>query len=179
MVEGIRHRFLVVDDDPLVQRALQRVVRRHSDPIVAGTFHEAAPMLGDRSAWSHPRAQASDVLLPGPGSRTLASRPLITLGLRHSVLRRTDTFAKEQRVLGRVSRKLVSMTTSALSWSSEVRFACPWRRYIRVSCKLQRRTRRGRQAAVRRRQPTLRHQDSAWRGLLRSSRGSCRVRFAW
>ena len=70
MTEGTQHRFLVVDDDPTVQRALQRVVRRHGDVLAAGTCQEAAALLADRSAWT---AFLFDVQLPdGSGLELLA-----------------------------------------------------------------------------------------------------------
>jgi len=70
MVEGTRHRFLVVDDDSVVQRALGRVVRRQGDVLAASTCQEAAALLADRSAWT---AFLFDVQLPdGSGLELLA-----------------------------------------------------------------------------------------------------------
>jgi DNA-binding NarL/FixJ family response regulator len=70
MVEGTEHRFLVVDDDPTVQRALQRVVCRHGEAVAARTFQQAAALLDDRSAWT---AFFFDIQLPdGSGLDLLA-----------------------------------------------------------------------------------------------------------
>ena len=45
-------RFLVVDDDPAIQRALARVVRRHGDLVAADSFERAVAILNDGSQWT-------------------------------------------------------------------------------------------------------------------------------
>jgi DNA-binding NarL/FixJ family response regulator len=54
-------RFLVVEDDPDVARALERIVRRRSQVVVVGTAREADALLADASSWS---GMFLDVRLP-------------------------------------------------------------------------------------------------------------------
>jgi DNA-binding NarL/FixJ family response regulator len=65
-----RPRFLVVDDDELVQRALGRVVCRYGEMVTASALQEALALLSDGSAWN---AFLFDVQLPdGSGLDLLA-----------------------------------------------------------------------------------------------------------
>lgn len=45
-------RFLVVEDDPYVARALELILRRHSDVVVVGSAGEADVLLAGNSSWS-------------------------------------------------------------------------------------------------------------------------------
>jgi CheY-like chemotaxis protein len=45
MTELARPRFLVVDDDEDVQRAMARVVRKHGELVAATTFQDAMALV--------------------------------------------------------------------------------------------------------------------------------------
>jgi two-component system, chemotaxis family, CheB/CheR fusion protein len=55
-------RFLVVDDDPSVARALAKIVRRRGEPVLATNVDEALGVLQDGSEWA---GFIIDMLLPG------------------------------------------------------------------------------------------------------------------
>jgi DNA-binding NarL/FixJ family response regulator len=63
-------RFLVVEDDPAVRRALARIIRSYGDPVSVSTVREGSALVADGSRWS---GMFIDVGLPdGSGLDVLA-----------------------------------------------------------------------------------------------------------
>lgn len=70
MTDLMRSRFLVVDDDVAVRRAIARIVRRHGESVAAATLQDAVAILRDGSVWT---GFVFDVQLPdGSGLDLLA-----------------------------------------------------------------------------------------------------------